>query len=148
MINIPAFGIADYRNLSAGTVFNQQGMSGEQVALGLRVFHFTHSSAWVGVMLAVYFLLFFVFGIVSGVGAGAAAASDILTQSMMQLAVPNALRCRAPGVWVLAIGFGPLGHLEMGDLAKTLGLGPALFTNSAALVVVSVIVANPRWHQL
>jgi len=49
---------------------------------------------------------------------------------------------------VLAIGFGPLGHLKMGDFAKTLGLGPALFTNSAALVVVSVIVANPRWHQL
>ena len=100
MINIPAFGIADYRNLSAGTVFNQQGMSGEQVALGLRVFHFTHSSAWVEVMLAVYFLPFFVFGIVSGVGAGAAAASDILTQSMMQLrcltlcaVVPWVCRC-------------------------------------------------------
>ncbi|MBT5664287.1 MAG: MFS transporter, partial [Rhodospirillaceae bacterium] len=66
MIKVPAFGIADYRNLWAGAAFNQQGMSGEQVVLGLLVFQFTGSTAWVGVMLAVYFLPFFVFGIVSG----------------------------------------------------------------------------------
>jgi MFS family permease len=82
--------------------------------------------------------------------AGAAAASDILTQSMMQLAVPNALRGRAMGVWVLAIGFGPLGHLEMGGLVELIGLGPALFTNGAALVAVGIIVAIavPRLRQL
>ena len=82
--------------------------------------------------------------------AGAAAASDILTQSMIQLAVPNALRGRAMGVWVLAIGFGPLGHLEMGGLAEMLGLGPALFTNGAALLAVGVIVniVAPRLRQL
>ncbi len=82
--------------------------------------------------------------------AGAAAASDILTQSMIQLAVPNALRGRAMGVWVLAIGFGPLGHLEMGGLAEMLGLGPALFTNGAALLAVGVIVnvVVPRLRQL
>jgi len=73
-------------------------MSGEQVVFGLRVFQFTHSTAWVGVMLAVYFLPFFVFDIVSDVVAGEAAASNILTRSMMQLAVPNALRDRALGV--------------------------------------------------
>ena len=399
MIKIPAFGIPDYRNLWAGAAFNQQGMSGEQVVLGLLVYQFTQSTAWVGVMLAVYFLPFFIFGIVSGavadrldrrallrrvealiamnmvifavvlaldlaalwvviaftlisgglralhqparlsyaydivggdkvvsglgllnlgsragqligalaagavmdrhggsasflilasghglaflfflrlrtagqaavtaqvpmgqnireyiselrgnrllvmllavtaaveifgfsfatalpelattrlqIGAGglgtlhdaraiggmiaglaltfmgalqrrglayigviftfgaslmlvsadspllatlaavafiavAAAASDILTQSMMQLAVPNALRGRAMGVWVLAIGFGPLGHLEMGGLTETVGLGPALFTNGAALLVVGVVVAIavPRLRQL
>ncbi|MBT5110485.1 MAG: MFS transporter [Rhodospirillaceae bacterium] len=399
MIKVPAFGIADYRNLWAGAAFNQQGMSGEQVVLGLLVFQFTGSTAWVGVMLAVYFLPFFVFGIVSGavadrldrrsllrriealivlnmvafafvlamdfatvwvvigftlisgglralhqparlsyaydivggdqvvsglgllnlgsrtgqligaltagavmdryggsaalitlaaghglafvfflrlraagkaavtdhvpmrqnireymselranrvllmlvavtasveifgfsfatalpelatarlnlgadglgmlhaaravggmvagigltfmgalqrrglayigviftfgaslmalsadspfaatlaavaIVAGAAAASDILTQSMMQLAVPNELRGRAMGVWVLAIGFGPLGHLEMGALAAMLGLGSALFINGAALLIVGVVVAVavPRLRQL
>ncbi|MBT5665323.1 MAG: hypothetical protein HOJ06_08295, partial [Rhodospirillaceae bacterium] len=82
--------------------------------------------------------------------AGAAAASDILTQSMMQLAVPNELRGRAMGVWVLAIGFGPLGHLEMGALAAMLGLGSALFINGAALLIVGVVVAVavPRLRQL
>lgn len=88
--------------------------------------------------------------VVVAIVAGAAAASDILTQSMMQLAVPNELRGRAMGVWVLAIGFGPLGHLEMGALAAMLGLETALFLNGAALVIVGVvvIVAVPRLRQL
>jgi MFS family permease len=82
--------------------------------------------------------------------AGATAVADILTQSMMQLAVPNALRGRAMGVWVLAIGFAPLGHLEMGGLVELLGLGSALFANGAALVIVGLIVAIavPRLRQL
>jgi len=82
--------------------------------------------------------------------ASAAAASDILSQSMMQLAVPNALRGRAMGVWVLAIGFGPLGHLEMGGLAELLGPGSALFANGAALIVVGLVlaIAVPRLRRL
>jgi MFS family permease len=71
----------------------------------------------------------------------AAASSDILTQSMMQLSVPNALRGRAMGVWVLAIGFAPLGHLEMGFLAELIGPASALFANGMALVTLGVIVA-------
>ena len=80
----------------------------------------------------------------------AAAASDILTQSMMQLAVPNELRGRAMGVWVLAVGFGPVGHLEMGSLAASIGVGAALFANGAALLIIGIIViiATPRLRQL
>jgi MFS family permease len=72
---------------------------------------------------------------------GAASASDILTQSMMQLAVPNALRGRAMGVWVLAIGFAPIGHLEMGALASSIGLGNALFVNGAGLLAIGLVIA-------
>lgn len=80
----------------------------------------------------------------------AAAASDVYTQSMMQLAVPNALRGRAMGVWVLAIGFAPLGHLEMGGLIEFLGTGSALFANGAALVALGLIltIAVPRLRRL
>jgi MFS family permease len=80
----------------------------------------------------------------------AAAASDILTQSMMQLAVPNELRGRAMGVWVLAVGFGPVGHLEMGSLSASIGVGSALFVNGAALLIIGVVVvvATPRLRQL
>jgi hypothetical protein len=53
MIKIPAFQNSDYRNLWAGAAFNQQGMSGEQVVLGLLIFQVTESTAWVGIMLAV-----------------------------------------------------------------------------------------------
>ena len=81
--------------------------------------------------------------------AGMAAASDILTQSMIQLSVPNRLRGRAMGAWVLAIGFAPVGHLEMGLLAVSFGVQNALAINGALLVGLGFIatVAVPRLRQ-
>ena len=70
-----------------------------------------------------------------------ATSSDILTQSMMQLSVANHLRGRAMGVWVLAIGAAPLGHLQMGALAEWAGVGNALLINGAALVATGLIMA-------
>ncbi len=55
--------------------------------------------------------------------AALATASDVLTQSMMQLSVPDRLRGRAMGAWVFAIGAAPLGHLEIGALAASVGVG-------------------------
>lgn len=82
--------------------------------------------------------------------AGLAAASDVLTQSMMQLSVGNALRGRAMGVWVLAVGFGPLGHLEIGFLAEHAGVTGALFANGLILLALSGLLAvgAPRLRQL
>ncbi len=79
-----------------------------------------------------------------------ATASDVLTQSMIQLSVADHLRGRAMGAWVLAIGTAPLGHLEMGVLAVALGVGGALFANGAALVVLAVIttLVVPRLRKL
>ena len=67
-----------------------------------------------------------------------AVASDVLTQSMMQLAVPAALRGRAMGAWQVAVGFSPIGHLEVGLLAGALGTAGALLLNGAALVLVAI----------
>jgi Na+/melibiose symporter-like transporter len=82
--------------------------------------------------------------------AAMAAASDVLTQSMVQLSVENHLRGRAMGAWTLAIGSAPLGHLEMGALAVALGVEGALAANGAALVVVGLIttLAVPRLRRL
>ena len=79
-----------------------------------------------------------------------ATASDVLTQSMVQLSVPNHLRGRAMGAWTLAIGSAPLGHLEMGALIVWLGLGGALMTNGAALIIVALLttVLVPRLRKL
>lgn len=79
-----------------------------------------------------------------------ATASDVLTQSMVQLCVPNRLRGRAMGTWVLAIGSAPLGHLQMGVLAVSLGVGGAIFLNGAALVVVAILttIAVPGLRKL
>ena len=70
-----------------------------------------------------------------------ATASDVLTQSMVQLSVPNALRGRAMGTWSLAIGSAPLGHLVMGALAVAIGVGGALAVNGLALLAVGLLAA-------
>ena len=79
-----------------------------------------------------------------------ATASDVLTQSMMQLSVPNALRGRAMGSWVFAIGSAPLGHLMMGGLAVTFGVGVALGINGALLIGVGILATfvAPRLRRI
>lgn len=82
--------------------------------------------------------------------AALAAASDVLTQSMMQLSVPDRLRGRAMGAWVFAIGSAPLGHLEMGALAASVGVGTALGLNGAALIIIGILttIVAPRLRNL
>ena len=79
-----------------------------------------------------------------------ATASDILTQSMVQLSVPNHLRGRAMGAWTFAIGSAPLGHLEMGYLIVAFGLSGALMANGFMLIATGLIVliAMPRLREL
>ena len=50
------------------------------------------------------------------------------------------------GIWVLALGFGPLGHLELGTIAESFGLTIGLVINGCALIVIAGItaVAAPR----
>lgn len=76
--------------------------------------------------------------------------SDILSQSLVQLAVPNNLRGRAMGSWVLAVGAAPVGHLQIGALAGVLGTGAALALNGAGLMLlaVGVLVFFPRLRRL
>ena len=69
-----------------------------------------------------------------------AASCDILSQSMMQLSVANELRGRAMGIWVLALGFGPLGHLELGMLSSSFGLQYGLLLNGIILLVIAILV--------
>jgi MFS family permease len=66
------------------------------------------------------------------------AMSDLLSQSLVQSAVPNDLRGRAVGSWLLAVGFGPVGHLQIGALAALAGVSAALVTNGALLLVLAV----------
>ena len=70
--------------------------------------------------------------------AAVSAGYDVLTQSIMQLLVPNHLRGRAMGAWVFVVGIEPLGHLELGLLAATLGVGLALQINAIALLLSGI----------
>ncbi|MFT5391145.1 MAG: MFS family permease [Gammaproteobacteria bacterium] len=71
--------------------------------------------------------------------AALAVATDVLSQSMMQLSVADAMRGRAMGVWVFAIGAAPLGHLELGFLVDQLGVADALLVNGCMLVTLALV---------
>ncbi|MEE8443198.1 MAG: MFS transporter [Dehalococcoidia bacterium] len=64
--------------------------------------------------------------------------TDVLSQSLMQLVVPNELRGRAMGSWMVAVGTGPAGSLQVGAVASAAGIGLALSLNGLGLVVVAV----------
>lgn len=67
-----------------------------------------------------------------------ASSSDILIQSMLQRSVPEELRGRAMGAWVVALGVGPLGHLELGWLISLFGISAALSANGIVMLIVGL----------
>lgn len=71
----------------------------------------------------------------------AGALADLLAQSLLQLGVPAALRGRAGGAWVVAIGLAPLGQLQIGALASLFGVGVALGTSGLALALLATLTA-------
>jgi MFS family permease len=101
------------------------------VSLGL-----AGSFAWVLALLV----------LVNSVGA----LSDILSQSLIQLAAPGGQRGRAGGAWVLAIGLAPLGQLQIGALASLVGVTLALGASGVALMAVTALTAVlvPRLRHL
>ena len=72
---------------------------------------------------------------------GVMTLADILSQGLMQLAVPNEFRGRAMGSWVLATGFGPIGSLQVGGLATLAGVTLALSANGVGLVLLALGMA-------
>ena len=85
------------------------------------------------------------------VGANAlGAATDVLAQTLIQLAVPSGLRGRAGGAWVVSIGMAPLGQFQIGALASLFGVSAALGVNGLALMAVGAAAALlvPRLRKL
>jgi hypothetical protein len=68
----------------------------------------------------------------------AGAVTDVLGQALMQQVVPAGLRGRASGAWVVAIGVGPVGQLQIGALVSWVGVSVALGLSGTALVAVAV----------
>jgi predicted MFS family arabinose efflux permease len=72
---------------------------------------------------------------------GACAASfDVLQQTLMQFAVPEAHRGRAMGLWVLSIGSAPIGNLEMGAVVATFGAPAALAINGGLVLLAATVL--------
>ena len=88
----------------AGTLsFRRRGLAYLVViyAFGLALIGLGFAPSYASILLAVLAV------------AALASASDVLTQSMMQLSVPDRLRGRAMGAWVFAIGSAPVGHPDV-----------------------------------
>lgn len=81
-----------------------------------------------------------------GVG-GAATAFDLLQQTILQLSVPERDRGKAMGYWVASLGFGPVGHMELGLLATMLGAPLALGFNGI-VVITACISLLLLWRRL
>jgi MFS family permease len=79
-----------------------------------------------------------------------ASGVDTLYKALMQDNVPNEQRGRAMGLWVLSIGLGPLGHIEVGGLAGVLGAPRALLINGGILTFISLAssISLPRIRRL
>jgi hypothetical protein len=80
----------------------------------------------------------------------AGALSDLLAQTLLQLSVPEGLRGRAGGAWVLAIGTAPAGQLQLGAVASLAGVSLALGLSGSALlaVVLASALLVPRLRRL
>jgi MFS family permease len=73
--------------------------------------------------------------------AGAASAVvDVGEQTAMQASVDPSVRGRAAGLWVLAVGLGPLGVLEVGILAQAVGARAAQAINGAVVAVFGLLL--------
>jgi MFS family permease len=71
-----------------------------------------------------------------------AAAFDSMQHTMLQLSVADHQRGRAMGIWLLSIGFGPLGSLATGALADLIGPRFALSLNGGLMIVAFALI---RW---
>lgn len=74
-------------------------------------------------------------------GAGAAAGIvDVGEQTAMQESVDAELRGRAAGLWVLAVGLGPLGLIEVGGLAQAIGARATQAINGGVVAVFGLLL--------
>lgn len=70
---------------------------------------------------------------------GMMALSDLFTQSLAQRVVPNELRGRAMGAWMVAVGTAPLGSLQIGALASVFGVTVALASHGIGLIALGAL---------
>ena len=125
--------------------------SGLGAARGYGPLFLTVLIAFGGSLVALGFAPTFAVVLLILVGAKAlGAVTDVLAQTLIQLAVPSGLRGRAGGAWVVSIGMAPLGQFQIGALASLFGVSAALGVNGVALMAIGVAAALlvPRLRRL
>jgi MFS family permease len=98
-------------------------ISGIFLLFGIFLILFSHSSWYLGSL----FLM---------VGIGAMASSfNAMQHTILQLNVLTEQRGRAMGIWMLSIGFGPLGFILTGSMSAYFGAQLALTINGLAIIL-------------
>ncbi|MFC2033880.1 MFS transporter [Chloroflexota bacterium] len=69
-----------------------------------------------------------------------ASGMDAMGHTMLQLNVNDEQRGRAMGIWMMSMGFGPIGSLTIGAIASLLGAPLAVTINGAALIMVFIFL--------
>jgi hypothetical protein len=110
---------------------------------------------WVGVVFGGGLVAFalspgFVLAMIPMLVVGAAAAaSDSLSQTLIQRSATDAERGAAMGIWAFGVGFGPLGHLAAGAAAGRFGAVATQALFGLALAGLSLLLmTRPRLRDL
>jgi len=69
-----------------------------------------------------------------------ASGMDAIGHTILILSVPAEQRGRSMGVWMMSIGFGPIGSITIGAVATALGAPIAVSINGALIVLVFFIL--------
>lgn len=85
-----------------------------------------------------------------GLAGTMAAIFDLLQQAALQLAVGSDQRGRAMGIWVMGVGAGPVGHLEVGSLSDFTSPQFAIIFNGLMLIVFVILLTmtTPRLRRI
>ena len=69
-----------------------------------------------------------------------ASGMDAVTHTILQLNVADEQRGRAMGIWMMGVGFGPVGYLAVGAVASLLGAPFAVSINGALMIVAFIVL--------
>ncbi len=88
--------------------------------------------------------------IIAAILGASASGMDAMGHTILQLNVTDEQRGRAMGVWMMSIGFGPVGHLTVGAIAAALSAPITLTINGAAIVVTFflMLLFMPRLRRI
>ncbi|MBA7606684.1 Enterobactin exporter EntS [subsurface metagenome] len=79
-----------------------------------------------------------------------ASGMDAMGHTMLQLNVADEQRGRAMGIWMMSIGFGPVGSLTIGAVASLLGAPLAVTINGTSLIIafIAILLFVPRIRRI
>ena len=77
-----------------------------------------------------------------GMIGAACATTDALQHTLLQQCVPDSQRGQAMGIWMISLGFGPVGTVLLGAVASVIGAPLAVTLNGGAMIMIFGFLAT------